>query len=138
MTQVYDQILPNVTKFMAKMSRENTKNRQNKLDCKLSPIHFGEYRCPLFENHTFFVESSFTKSPYCATFSTCRLHIAHTSFPSGSYIGLISGSHIVHPSCPHIVPKSSSYRPQEWSNFKPRFCPPPPQMRCQRPQGQGL
>ena len=53
------------------------------------------------------------KSPYCATFSTCRLHIAHTSFPSGPilfpYLGPTLCTLVVltlFPSRLHIVPKS--------------------------------
>ena len=50
------------------------------------------------------------KSPYCATFSTCRLHIAHTSFPSGSLIVQCTMCtpvvHTLFPICPHVAPNS--------------------------------
>ena len=133
----YDQILPNVRKFMAKMSRENTKNRQKKLDWKLSPIGIDPF---------WRVQMSLSWKPHILCWVVFHevpilRHIFHMSSSYRPHIVSIgvpySAVHNVHPSGPHIVPILSSYRPQEWSNFKPRFCPPLPQMRCQRPRGQG-
>ena len=138
MTQVYDQIWSKITKcdqiLIWLKCPEKIPKIGKKIGLEIIPYLFWR------------VQVSLIWKPHILCWVVCHevpilCHIFHMSSSYRPHIVSIGvpycAVHNVHPSGPHIVPNLSSCRPQQWSNFKPRFCPPPPQMHCQRPQGQG-